>query len=63
MDYFNKKIQKNNILIKKIIKNAQNYFSDAKKFHKKIENVFIKNMDFVGLDLATQALIEEIEKM
>ena len=63
LDYFNKKIQKNNILIKKIIKNAQNYFSDAKKNHKKIENIFIKNMDFVGLDLATQTLIEEIEKM
>jgi len=59
----NKKIEKNNILIEKILNNEKYYFSEAKKYHKKIENAYIKNMDFLGLDNATNKLIEEIEKM
>ena len=59
----NKKIEKNNILIKKILNNSKNYFLEAKKWHKKIEEVYSKNMDFKELDTAVSRLIERIETM
>lgn len=59
----NKKIEKNDIFIKKLINLAENYFFEAKKHHKNLERFYIKNMDFVGVEIATKNLIEVIEKM
>ena len=59
----NKKIENNNILIKNIVKNASAEVGLARQIHKKLEEIYVPNVDFAGLENLSQKTIEEIEKL
>ena len=58
----NKKIENNNFLIKKLLKHASNEVALARQIHKKLEEIYVPNVDFAGIEKLTQKTIEEIEK-
>lgn len=60
---FNKLIEKNNYLINNLTQFAGENINNAKLHHKKVEEFYIKNMSFDGLNLITNNLIKRIENM
>ena len=48
--------------INHFIKQAGKMLAKAKFYHKKVENFYVKNMDFLGLNKCCEKIISEIEK-
>ena len=49
-------------LLEKLIKKAENELKNAKKLHKKLEEFYIANVDFKGIDELFEKTKGEIEK-
>ncbi len=46
-----------------ILKTAGRLLDEAKAYHKTVEEVYIQNMDFAGLDTCRESIISQIEQM
>lgn len=58
----NEIVEKNNKIIDELILMSEKELGEAKNLHKQLEEFYIKNMNFKGVEKLTKRVIDEIEK-